>query len=376
MTRSTDSAEGRSSGALLDAMLQQDIAEIQGKVRAMGELAETALKVSLQALLERNRQKAYAVIVRDQRIDQLEKEIDHLCLEFLVRQQPAGRHLRFAYATIKINAELERIGDYAESIARQVLKIADLEVVPAPEKFTEIAQVAISMLQAAVDAFLRQDAELARRTMVVEERVDRMRGELNRFLLSSEREGRIPLAALTPLLTIARRFERVSDQAKNVCEETLYMCTGEYWKHLGGPGPLRILLVDGDHGLRSRTAAALGQGLGLAGLKFESAGLEPRPLEDRARAWMQARGLAGGDEPPRAAREALEQPGLAVVVALEPAVRAVFPAPPTPVVALEWTVPDPARLEQEGTSWEDACEQLYQTLRLHVQELARALVGE
>ncbi len=194
MTQSTDSAGGRSSGALLDAMLQQDIAEIQARVRTMGELAETALKTSLQALLERNRQKAYAVIVRDQRIDQLEKEIDHLCLEFLVRQQPAGRHLRFAYATIKINAELERIGDYAESIARQVLKIADLEGVPAPDKFTEIAQVAISMLHAAVDAFLRQDAELARRTMVIEDRVDRMRGELNRILLSAEREGRISLA--------------------------------------------------------------------------------------------------------------------------------------------------------------------------------------
>ncbi|MEJ5237904.1 phosphate signaling complex protein PhoU [Limisphaera sp. VF-2] len=376
MTQSTDSAGGRSSGALLDAMLQQDIAEIQARVRTMGELAETALKTSLQALLERNRQKAYAVIVRDQRIDQLEKEIDHLCLEFLVRQQPAGRHLRFAYATIKINAELERIGDYAESIARQVLKIADLEGVPAPDKFTEIAQVAISMLHAAVDAFLRQDAEQARRTMVIEDRVDRMRGELNRILLSAEREGRIPLAALTPLLTIARRYERVSDQAKNVCEETLYMCTGEYWKHLGGPGPLRILFVDGDHGLRSRTAAALGQSLGLAELKFESAGTEPRPLEDRARGWMQARGLSGSDEPPRGAREALEPPNLAVVVALDPTARAAFPAPPTPVVALEWTVPDPASLEKEGMSWEDACEQLYQTLRLQVQDLARALVGE
>src|SRR5216110_1350789 len=97
--------------------LQRDIKAIQAKLTKMAQLDERALRDSLKALVERNRQLAYAVILRDQYIDELEKEIDRLCLEFLVRQQPAGAHLRFAYATIKINLELERIGDYAESIA-------------------------------------------------------------------------------------------------------------------------------------------------------------------------------------------------------------------------------------------------------------------
>src|SRR6185369_12974081 len=94
----------------------------QEKVSEMGGLAEQALRDCLSALRNRNRQLAYTVILRDSRIDELEKEVDRLCLEFLVRQQPVAGPLRFAYSTIRINLELERVGDYAESIARQVLK--------------------------------------------------------------------------------------------------------------------------------------------------------------------------------------------------------------------------------------------------------------
>ena len=107
--------------------LQRDIERIRQKVREMGGLAVVSLKSCMKALIERNRQVAYSVIVRDQRIDELEKEIDRLCLEFIVRQQPVAGTLRFAYAAIKINSELERVGDYAESMARQILMLSDLE---------------------------------------------------------------------------------------------------------------------------------------------------------------------------------------------------------------------------------------------------------
>src|SRR5438132_8730554 len=152
--------------------LQRDIKLIRKKILEMSGLDERALKSSLQALVERNRQLAYSVILRDQYIDELEKEVDRLCLEFLVRQQPAGAHLRFAYAAIKINLELERIGDYAESIARQVLKVSSLPQQPSYEKFVAIANLAIPMLQQAVQAFVDQNHDLARSTMAIEEETD------------------------------------------------------------------------------------------------------------------------------------------------------------------------------------------------------------
>ncbi len=103
----------------LEESLQRGIDLIRGKVVEMADLSERALKASLQALIEQNRQLAYSVILRDQYIDELETELDRLCLEFMVRQQPAASHLRFVFATIKINKGLERVGDYAENIARR-----------------------------------------------------------------------------------------------------------------------------------------------------------------------------------------------------------------------------------------------------------------
>src|SRR5260370_17787985 len=114
--------------------LQQDIKFIRKKIMEMAGLAETALKTCVKALVEGNRQLAYSVILRDQYIDELETELDRLCLEFLVRQQPVAGHLRFVFTTIQINKELERIGDYPESIARQVLSLTRLETPPHSSK--------------------------------------------------------------------------------------------------------------------------------------------------------------------------------------------------------------------------------------------------
>src|SRR5215204_4178618 len=119
---------------------------IRAKITAMAQLADRALRDSLEALVQKNLTLSYSVILRYQYIDDLEKELDRLCLEFLVRQQPVAGHLRFAYATIKINLELERIGDYAESIARQVLKVSALHERLPLAAFSELANVSIHML--------------------------------------------------------------------------------------------------------------------------------------------------------------------------------------------------------------------------------------
>jgi len=364
------------SPAHLEASLQRDTEHIRQKVHSMGGLAEEALKTCLQALLEKSRQKAYAVILRDQRIDELEREIDQLCLEFLVRQQPVAVHLRFAYAVIRINAELERIGDYAESIARQVLKLAYLETIPATDKFIEIANLSIPMLHAAIEAFVRQDAELARHTMVIEERVDALRSELNRVLIAAERAEAIPLEALTPLLTVARRYERVSDQAKNICEETLYMCTGEYMKHRGGGEPLRVLFVDEHHGCRSRLAESIGRSLGQTQLQFLSAGLDPRPADSVTTRLLAAKGLEAASTEPRNVNDVPDLVRVQVIVALDSSSRRVFPPPPTKTVVLDWTAQDTSTIQGAEAANEAAYEQIFHYLRMHITDLTKALLGE
>src|SRR5207247_2758466 len=211
-------------GTHLEESLQRDIGRIRGKVTCMGELAERSLRDCVKALQERNRQLAYSIILRDQRIDELEKEIDRLCIEFLLRQQPVAGHLRFAYATIKINLELERVGDYAESIARQILLLGSSETAVPYELFTEIGELAISMLHNAVRAFVDQDASLAKRTIEVEDQVDMLRHKAGAELVRMRGADQIALEALTPLMTIVNRFERVADQAKRLCQHNLHMC--------------------------------------------------------------------------------------------------------------------------------------------------------
>ena len=110
----------------LEALLQNDIDRIRGKLLEMLALDEQALTRAFQAFLKRDRQLAYSVILRDQDVDALETELDRQCVEFMVRHQPVASHLRFIYSASKIISELERVGDYAESVARQVLLISSV----------------------------------------------------------------------------------------------------------------------------------------------------------------------------------------------------------------------------------------------------------
>ncbi|MBM3838346.1 MAG: phosphate signaling complex protein PhoU [Verrucomicrobia bacterium] len=359
----------------LEKSLQQDIDRIRGKVLEMGSRAERALKDGLQALVEGNRQRAYAIILRDQYIDELEKEIDRLCLEFLVRQQPVAGHLRFAYATIKINAELERIGDYAESIARQVLKLSSLEVHPPLEKYVEIANLSIPMLHDAVQSFLNQNAELARASMAVEEKVNTLRDQINADLLYAEKTGKIGLEAFSPLTMIARRYERVSDQAKNICEEVLYLCTGEYSKHTGTE-MFRILFVDDDNACRSQMAEGIANSLERTGFLFSSAGLEPRPLDPAAVSFLAGKGIDISRHVPKSVPQIPNLEHYQVVIVFGSETRQSFKPDKSKTIVLEWPISDPLALRGTPEQIQAAYEKTFQHLRAQITDLVEAILGE
>jgi phosphate transport system protein len=358
----------------LEETLQRDINLIREKVLEMSAQGETALKKCLKALLERNLTMAYSVILRDKEIDELEKEIDRLCLEFLVRQQPVAGHLRFVYAAIKINAELERIGDYAESIARQILKLNNAEIKIPFDKFVEIANHSIPMLQNATKAFVNQNAELARTTMVVEEQVDLLRDGINATVMDAREKGLIPLRALTPLLTIARRYERVSDQAKNICEEVLYMCTGEYSKHKGTE-VLRIIFVDRHNSCRSQMAEAIAKSLDKPNLLFSSAGLRPHEIDPRTVDFLAKKGVEMGQQAPKAVEQVPNLDHYQIIIALDPEARKIFPSPPTKTVTLDWTLNDPSQAKGTPEEVRAAYEEAFRFIHLNLQNLVEAILG-
>jgi phosphate transport system protein len=356
--------------------LERDILRIRSRITEMGTLAERQLWNAIEALRERNRQIAYSVILRDQRIDELEKEIDRLCLEFIVRQQPVAGTLRLVYAVIKINAALERVGDYAESIARQVLVLSSLELSLPFDRFEAIAKLAIPMLSSSVSAFVKQDATLALSTMEIEDQVDLLRHELNTDLVRLREDNAIPLPALAPLMNIVNRLERAADQAKSICQEALYVFTGEYSKHAGSES-FRVLFVDEHNSCRSPMAEAIGNALRQSKFVFASAGLDPRPAIDSAAAFfLDQKGLDVSRQKPRSVAQVPHLDSYQVIVALAEEARKAFPPPPTKVVCLDWSLPDPSQVNGTSDEIHAAYEEAYRFLEAHIGDLVEAVLGD
>ena len=359
----------------LEESLERDIDRIRQQVLEMSALAERALRDCVEALTDGDRQRAYAVILRDQYIDEKEKEIDRLCLEFLVRQQPVGMHLRLAYSTIKINLELERVGDYAESVARQLLRLSSLPP-PAPirERIVEMANLAIPMLHDAIDAFVRQDTTLAKGVIMVEPAVDALLGKLNTDLLEALQQKVVQAEMLEPLVNIGRRFERVADQARNVCMETLYMCTGEYAKHPGAE-TFRILFVGEHNACRSQMAEAIAQSLGQPKFIFSSAGVDPRAIDPRTLAFLKDRGLDTSRLAPKAVYQVPNLDHYQVIVGVALEAQQAFPRSPRKLVYVDWSIDDPSRAQGSPEEVDAAYEATFRFLSSHVRDLVGAVLG-
>lgn len=355
--------------------LQRDVDLIRDKVRDMAGLAESALYGCMTALAEKKRQLAYSVILRDQRIDELEKEIDRLCLEFIVRQQPVAGSLRFVYAVIKINSELERVGDYAESMARQSLALLALDTEIPIERLQEIASKAIPMLHGALEAFVAQEAELAKKTMETEEVVDRLRHQLSSDLMLLIQQGRMPIEALSPLMNIVNRLERVADQAKSICQETLYMCTGEYLKHTGSE-VFRLLFVDDHNSCRSQMAEALGSLLRQPKFVFSSAGLDRQPVDPATVLFLRDKGIDISRNLSKAVDQIPHLSHYQIIVALSKDAHRVFPPSPTKAVCLDWSVADPSAVKGSAEEVRAAYEETYKFLKAHIRDLVEAILGD
>lgn len=358
----------------LEALLQRDIDEIRRKLLQMLELDEHALARAYQAFFKRDRQLAYSVILRDQDVDALDTQMDRLCLEFITRHQPAAGHLRFVYSASKVSSQLERVGDYAESVARQTLLVSSLPFEVPTEKFSEIVNLSIPMLHNAVRAFVDKNPDLARSTMAIEPRVNQVRDNIISELVVWRQQDRLPLEALGPLFTVARRFERVSDQATNICEEALYFATGQYVRHMSREG-FRVLFVDETNGCLSRIAEVAAKRMGAKRFSFASAGVVAGPVDPQTIRFLSEKGV---DVSPQASRPVDQVPALdqvQVMVALTKAAEKVFPQRPTKTLTLQWFVPDPSEARGRPEEVHAEYERAYQALSNHIRDLVQAILG-
>ncbi len=253
----------------LEEKLQHDRDRIRDKVREMADLALRALEESVRALTTGDRRLAYASILRDSRIDELESLIDALCVEFIVRHIPVAAHLRFVHSVAKIVAEIERVGDYAESINRQSVLLAPDRPEIDYTTYEQLAGVSIEMVRQAVRSFLDEDVELSRATIDLDARANRLHQEIYQQLQKETPADADDLERLFSLLSVANRYERVADQAVNICNEVFYIVTGEVVKHRPATDQRVVFLSSGDS-CRHLMAEGIARTIGGGRLEFSS----------------------------------------------------------------------------------------------------------
>jgi protein-tyrosine-phosphatase len=174
---------------------------------------------------------------------------------------------------------------------------------------------------------------------------------------------------------IARRLERVSDQARNICMEVLYLCTGEYAKHPGAE-VFRVLFVDEHNACRSQMAEVLANALNEPKFSFASAGLDPRPIEPATIQFMKAKGHDVARMVPKAITQVPHLDHYHVIVALAPEAHRAFPPAPRKVVFLDWPVPDPSVAQGPAEQVRAAYEETFQFLSAQIRDLVEAILGQ
>jgi len=236
--------------------LQRETDRLKRKILALGALVEESLRQAFQAIEQRDAAKARRVIATDMLIDQNEVEIEEECLKILALYQPVAGDLRFVAAVIKINSELERIGDLAENIAKRALDLLDEYPVSAPATVAVLVDRTGTILEHALDALVRQDSGMARDVMAADNEIDDLYRQLLDELKTILRDDPEHLDAIVLLFSVARYLERLADHATNIAEDVLYMVEGEIQRHgheAVAPGTAEELLQLRDLGFRDES---------------------------------------------------------------------------------------------------------------------------
>ncbi len=251
--------------------LERDLNDLRARVAAVATNIEQALKDALQSVLHQDKRLANATVLGDLPINREIREIDRLCHYFVARHLPTAGHLRFISSTLRMIISLERIGDYAVTMAREAKVLSKPLGDDIKRDLERMADEAFHMLHQAIEAFNDRNAELAKGTMSYAYQLDHTFSNAFDLLVEKGEADAYPVIDLFGILIIFNRLERVSDQAKNICEETVYAVTGETKK----PKVYRILFLDDADDCRSQMAVAIGNKAYANGGAFTSAGLHP-----------------------------------------------------------------------------------------------------
>ena len=217
----------------MSIFLERQIDRLKKQVMALGTLCEESVRNSVTAVLQRDTDLARRVIENDQQIDLDEVELEEECLHTLALNQPVAFDLRYVVAVLKINNDLERIGDHAKNIAAQAIALADEpELEQVPYDLQAMSQHVTQMLRNALDALVSLDTDKARAVRKQDDRVDTINAQMYDAVIAAMRRDPQRMEQLIHFMSISKQLERIADHACNIAKDVLYMAEGEINRHM------------------------------------------------------------------------------------------------------------------------------------------------
>ncbi len=202
-------------------------------VLRMGGLVEQMTHRVIQALVERKAEMLADVQAAETQVNQLHIDIDEICLEIIALRQPAAKDLRFITAAMKINTDMERIGDQAINIVERAEPLLAVPPLKPLIDIPRMAEIAKGMLRDALDAFVRGDDSLALATIKRDDEVDQLKDQVFRELLTYMMADPSTIPRAMDLILVSRHLERIADHATNICEDVVFMVQGKDVRHQG-----------------------------------------------------------------------------------------------------------------------------------------------
>lgn len=211
---------------------QRELDTIKKMILSLGAIVEQRVHRIKQAIEDRDVDLAKEIVHLDHEIDEMEVEIEEACLKIIALHQPVAADLRFLVAVIKINNDLERIGDQVVNIAQRVVRIAKRPVEPYHFDYSVMAEKAEAMLRMSLDSLVNQDLDQAIKVLHLDDEVDNIKDQAYDRIKQAMADGLTEdIGYMINLLLISRHLERLADHATNIAEEVVYMIEGEIVRH-------------------------------------------------------------------------------------------------------------------------------------------------
>jgi len=210
---------------------KRELEKLKKKIFELCAMVEENLKNALNSIVERNEMLADNVVKEDDKIDTMEMEVEEECLKILALHQPVAVDLRFIISALKINNELERIGDLAVNVVERGFQLFKSDPVKVQVDFNDMFEKAMAMLNKSLDAFINFDSDLSYEVCKLDDEVDELHRKMFGIFKTEVKENPSHMDIMLHYLTISRHLERVADHATNIAEDVIYMVDGDIIRH-------------------------------------------------------------------------------------------------------------------------------------------------